>query len=262
MVFLRHELKLNFKAFIIWCLCIAISCCGCILLYDSVAEEMSDVAKTFSEMGGFSAAFGMDKISIATIEGYYATEISMIFLLGSTMFAAMTGAALLSKEEEGHTSEFLYTLPVRRTYIVLCKYISLIVLVLLFNMVCICFDFLGFAFIGEKIDLQIYLVYHLAALVMQIEIGSICFLLSSVTNKRQIGISIGLVILFYFMDIMCRIVPDIEGIKYITPFYYANAADLFSGIECDIYLIISGIAVSIVTIGLSVFAYCKRDLKP
>ena len=202
MVFLRHELKLNLKAFIIWCMCIAISCCGCILLYDSVAEEMSDVAKSFSEMGSFSTAFGMDKISIATIEGYYATEISMIFLLGSAMFAAMTAATLLSKEEEGHTSEFLYTLPVKRAYIVWCKYLSLMVLIMLFNLVCIFFDFLGFAFIGEKIDFQVYLVYHLSALIMQIEIGSICFLLSSITHKKKIGLSIGIVILFYFMDIM------------------------------------------------------------
>lgn len=262
MVFLKHELKLNFKAFIIWCICIAISCCGCILLYDSVAEEMSDVAKTFSEMGSFSTAFGMDKISIATIKGYYATEISMIFLLGSTLFAAITGAALLAKEEEGHTAEFLYTLPVKREYIVLGKYISLIVMVFLFNLVCICFDYLGFAFIGETIDLQVYIIYHFAALVMQIEIGSICFLLSSITQKKQIGLSIGFVILFYFMDIMCRIVPDIESLKYITPFYYANAADLFSGSKCDVYLVISGIVVSIVTVCLSNFIYCKKDLKP
>ena len=50
-------------------------------------------------------------------------------------------------------------------------------------------------------------------------------------------------------------------IKNITPFYYANAADLFSGIKCETGLIISGIAVSITTVCLSTFIYCRRDLQ-
>ena len=35
----------------------------------------------------------------------------MIVAIGGAMFAGMTGALMLSKEEEGHTAEFLYTLP-------------------------------------------------------------------------------------------------------------------------------------------------------
>ena len=46
----------------------------------------------FSVMGGFSAALGMDKVSIGTITGFYATEVALIFALGGAMFAAMTGS--------------------------------------------------------------------------------------------------------------------------------------------------------------------------
>ena len=106
MVIWKHEWKQNFKVFLIFCLTVGICCFGCVLMFDSVAESMEQMAAGFAGMGSFSTAFGMDKISIATLEGFYAVEINLIFSLGGAMFAAMTGAALLSKEEEGHTAEF------------------------------------------------------------------------------------------------------------------------------------------------------------
>lgn len=100
MVVWKHEWKQNSKVWFIFCVIIGICCSGCILLFDSVAESMEQMAASFAGMGSFATAFGMDKISIATLEGFYAAEISLIFSLGGVMFASMTGAALLSKEEE------------------------------------------------------------------------------------------------------------------------------------------------------------------
>lgn len=125
MVIWKHEWRQNYKTFLIFCITVGICCCGCVLMFDSVAESMEQMAAGFAGMGSFATAFGMDKVSIATLEGFYAAEINLIFSLGGAMFAAMTGAALLSKEEEGHTAEFLYTLPLGRTAIVVSKYVAL-----------------------------------------------------------------------------------------------------------------------------------------
>ncbi len=257
---LRHEWKMNLKSLLIWTICVGISCCGCILLFSSVADSMGEMAQSFSQMGSFSAAFGMDKISIATISGYYAAEISIIFSLGGAMFAAMTGAVLLSKEEEGHTAEFLYTLPVSRIHILLEKYFALILLVVVFNCICIGFDVGGFLGIQEEILWQEYFLYHLTSFVMQIEMGSICFLLSAIFRRKQIGLGLGIAVFFYLMDIMCRIVPDLDFLKYLTPFYYANAADIFSGEEVRYGLVCLGVAISIIATVAAGVVYRKRDL--
>ncbi len=50
---------------------------------------------------------------------------------------------MLSKEEEGHTAEFLYTLPLSRTSIVVKKYFSLFILVALFNVIVMGLDLLA-----------------------------------------------------------------------------------------------------------------------
>lgn len=257
---LRHEWKMNLKSLLIWALCVGLSCCGCILLFESVADSMAEMAQSYADMGGFSTAFGMDKVSIATIDGFYATEVSILFSIGGAMFAAMTGAILLSKEEEGHTAEFLYTLPVSRSYILVWKYIAMFTLIVAFNAVCIGLDMLGFLGIGTGVAWQEYALAHMASFVMQIEIGSICFLISACCRKKQIGLALGISVLLYMMDIMCRIVPDLEFLKYLTPYYYANAADIFSEGAIKVGLVIVGIGVSLIAASVAEITYRKRDL--
>lgn len=260
MIMLKHELTMNIKSLLTWILCVGICCCGCILLFDSVAESMGKMAESFAGMGSFSAAFGMDKISIATLEGFYAAEVSIIFSLGGAMFAAMTGAMLLSKEEEGHTAEFLHTLPLGRGRIFIWKYMALLVLILMFNFCCTCFDVAGFLGIGAEVVWKKYFLYHMASLLMQIEIGSICFLISACSKRKQIGLGLGIAVFFYLMDIMCRIIPDIKGLKYLTPFYYANAADLFSGRDVEYVQAAIGLGISVVAIAAAGIVYSQRDL--
>lgn len=260
MTLLKHEWKMNLKSLIIWTLCVGICCSGCILLFESVAESMEEMAQAFADMGSFSAAFGMDKVSIATLTGFYATEISIIFLVGGAMFAAMTGAVLLSKEEEGHTMEFLHTLPVSRGYIYLWKYAALLLLILVFNLVCMGLDVAGFLAIGEEMAFGEYAEYHLLALVMQVEVGSLCYLISAVCKRKQIGAALGLAVLFYLMDIMYNIVPDLEFFKFLTPFYYANAAEIYSGGDSRVGLMWLGLAVTFAAVLCGGIVYKKRDM--
>ncbi len=260
MTLLKNEWRMNWKSLMIWTICVGICCGGCILLFESVAESMADMAETFAGMGGFSAAFGMDKVSIATIDGFYAAEISIIFSLGGAMFAAMTGAVLLSKEEEGHTAEFLHTLPVGRGYIYGWKYVTLVILIVVFNIICVGFDVVCFACIEEAMPVKEYALYHILSLLMQLEIGSICFLISAVCKRKQLGLGIGLAVLLYMMEVMIHIVPDLEVLQYVTPYYYANAAELFSRGEVQCGLVILGMIISVLAVAAGGMIYGKRDI--
>lgn len=260
MTLFRHEWRMNWKALLIWVLCVGSCCGGCILLFESVAESMKDMADTFAQMGGFSAAFGMDKVSIATLEGFYASEISIMFSLGGAMFAAMTGASLLSKEEEGHTAEFLHTLPVDRGYIYGWKYVVLVALIVVFNVICMGFDGLGLICIGGEIPWKAYALYHIMSFLMQVEIGSVCYLISACTKRRQLGPALGLAVLLYMMEVMIHIVPDLEPLQYVTPYFYANAADIFSNGEVRLGLAGIGMVVSLLAAGIGGVVYGKRDM--
>ncbi len=260
MTLLRHEIKMNLKTLLIWTLCVGVLCAGCILLFKSLEESMRGMADAYSDMGAFSAALGMDKLSVSTLEGFYGTEIALMFAIGGAMFAAMTGASMLSKEEEGHTCEFLLTLPMGRRTVIFGKYMAMALLVLLFNGITVLLILAGFAGIGEMPDGKTFALYHGAQLLMQLEIGSVCFLISSIAKRRQLGASLGLAMLLYMADLMCRIIPDLEDLKYVTPYYFSNGADIFAGGKLESEMVMICLIVTFLSVVAATVVYEKRDL--
>lgn len=256
----KHELKEQWKSLFIWAICVGGMGAMCILLFSSMKESMADMTESFASMGAFSDAFGMSQLSIATLEGFYATEIGTIHGLGGAMFAAVITANMLSKEEDGHTSEFLFSLPIRREKTVLAKWSAAVSHIALFNLICVVFYLVGITALGEDIDFQHFFLYHIMQLLMQSEIAGICFCISSFQRKNKLGLSLGIVLLLYAYDLMARVVPDLADYKLFSPFSYANAADLFS--MGKIY--IEGIVLGVLALAAGVVAahvtYGKKDL--
>lgn len=260
MILYRHEMRMNLKSLLIWTLCIGGICFGCILLYTSLEDSISGIADAYSNMGAMSAALGMDKMSLATLTGFYATEIGMMHGLGGAMFAAILGCGLLSKEESGHTAEFLHTLPIKRGSILLQKYAAFVSNILILNLVCVGLYLLGFWLMGEEISGKEMAVFHLAQVFMQLEIGTVCFLISAFSKRNRMGAGLGIAILLFAMDMMCRIIPAIENLKYVTPFYYANAADIFTSGETDGVMLGIGAGITLASLTTAFFEYGRKDL--
>ncbi len=257
---LKHEIKSNLRSLLIWSFAIGILSAGCILLYKGLEESMQKMADAYSNMGAFSAALGMDKLNVGTLEGFYATEVGLMFAIGGAMFAAMTGAVMLSKEEEGHTCEFLVTLPFGRGYIYFWKYAAVVLLVILFHIVTFLFILAGFAGVGEIPQVKELSLYHGAQLCMQLEIGSVCFCLSAISKRRQIGAALGFAMLLYMADVMCRVIPDIENLKYVTPYYFSNGADIFASGRVEGSMVAISAAVMAVSVAIGAAVYGRRDL--
>ncbi len=260
MTILKHEIRRNVKTLTIWTTCVGFICFSCLLLFHSLEDTMEEMARAYAQMGAFSAALGLDRLNIGTPEGFYATEIALIFAIGGAMFAAMTGAGIVAKEEEGHTAEFLCTLPFGRKQILLSKYAAMVLLIMFFQAVCLLWIAAGFAGIGVFLEKDSFFLYHAMQFLMQLEVGSICFLISAVCKKRQIGMALGFSVLLYLADLLCRAIPDLERLKYLTPFYFSNAADLFTNKSADIEMAVISLAVTVVCLTAAAFVYEKRDL--
>lgn len=256
----RHEMKEYKKSLLIWFACVGGLGLFCILLYSSMQESMENMAENFASMGAFSEAFGMDQLSIATLTGFYATEVGTIFGLGGAMFAAIIATTLLSKEEDGHTGEFLLSLPLSRGKIVIAKWCAAITNILLFNVLCIGMYLMGFLILGENIEMKKFFLYHGMQLFMQIEIAAICYAVSSFMKKNKLGLGLGIVLLLYAYDLIARVIPDLSDYKIISPYSYANAADIFSTGEIEIGATVLGAVILIVGMCTAYVVYSKRDM--
>ena len=256
----KQECKMNMKSLLIWLVCVSGMCLCCILLFSSMAESMGAMAETMASMGAFASAFGMDRLSIATLEGFYAAEVGTIHTLGGAMFAALLGIGLLSKEEEGHTGDFLHTLPISRKEVVGAKYMTLVTGVTVFNVISVVVYLLGIVILGEEIAISEFFLYHGMQWLLHLELGTVCFLISACNRKNKLGIGLGLTFLLYVWDLIGRVIPDLKNTLFLTPFSYANASDVFSAGTVEWKALAIGIVVLIGTLVGAFVVYNKKDL--
>lgn len=258
--FFRHELKSGIKSLFIWAIAVGGMGLVCILLYKSMEGSMAEMAESMASMGSFSDAFGMSTLSIATLKGYFATEIGTIHELGSSLFAASIATVMLSKEEDAHNAEFTFTLPISRNKIIGMKYLNVLVELIIFTIICGVLYFAGFVALGDTNASKELVSFMLFQLIMNVEIAAICLFISAISKKNRIGLGISVGMLLYAYDLMARVVPKLKDVKFISPFSYANATAIFAGEKIETSAIILGGICILLFIVLSWIYYAKKDL--
>lgn len=261
MTLVRHELKQSRISLIVWTLSIASLLAVCVFLYPSMKSEMDTVSEMFSSMGSFTAAFGMDKVSFGTLIGFYVVECGNIVGLGGAFFAALCGISALAKEEKEHTAEFLMTHPVSRWRVVTDKMISVILQLVILNAVVYLTAVVSVALIGEDIPWKELNLLHLAYLLLQVETAAVCFGISAFLRRSGMGIGLGIAMLFYFLNLVANITEQADFLKYITPFGYAEGADIVNSLSINGEMLAVGSAFTVAGIVIAYVKYCKKDLR-
>lgn len=254
------ELKQSFRSLCIWTASIAFMMLVCILLFPEMKSEMDSVSDLFANMGGFTAAFGMDKLSFGEIMGFYGIECGNVLGIGGGFFAALAGISVLANEEKERTAEFLLTHPVSRFSVVSQKLLSVLTQVVVLNVVVVGVSLISAAVVGEEFEMKEFLLLHIAYLIMQLEISCICFGISAFIRRGSIGIGLGLALALYFLNIVCNISEQAEFLRYITPYAYADASSIISESKLDFGLIAVGAAVAVIGAAVGFFRYLKKDI--
>lgn len=261
MTLVQHELKQSRISLIVWTLSIASLLAVCVFLYPSMKNEMDAVSEMFSSMGSFTAAFGMDKVSFGTLIGFYVVECGNIVGLGGAFFAALCGISALAKEEKEHTAEFLMTHPVSRWRVVTDKMISVILQLVILNAVVYLTAVVSVALIGEDIPWKELNLLHLAYLLLQVETAAVCFGISAFLRRSGMGIGLGIAMLFYFLNLVANITEEADSLKYITPFGYAEGADIVNDLSLNGEMLAVGAVFTVAGIVIAYVKYCRKDLR-
>lgn len=254
------ELKQSFKSLCIWTASIAFMMLVCVLLFPEMKGEMDSVSNIFANMGGFTAAFGMDKLSFGQLMGFYGIECGNVLGIGGGFFAALAGISVLANEEKERTAEFLLTHPISRGSIIAQKLLSVLTQVVVLNIVVVAVSLISAAVIDESFEMKEFILLHVAYLIMQLEISCICFGISAFIKRGNIGIGLGLALAFYFMNLVCNMTEQAEFLRYITPYAYAEASNIISDGKLDTVLIVTGIIIAVIGAAVGFVKYTKKDI--
>jgi ABC-2 type transport system permease protein len=260
MTLIKHELKQSRVSLTVWTAAIGFLLAVCVFMFPEMKGEMDGISDMFASMGSFTEAFGMDKVNFGTLLGFYSVECGNILGLGGAFFAALCGITVLAKEEKEHTAEFLLAHPVSRIRIVTDKLIAVMLQIVILNAAVYGLAVGSIALIGEAVPWAEITLLHLAYLFLQIELAGICFGISAFLRRGSLGIGLGVAAVMYFLNIIANISDSAEFLKYITPFGYAEGADIVTNVSLDWMLLSIGLTFGLIGIVAGYIRYCKKDI--
>lgn len=260
MTLIRHEWKMGWKTLVIWTAAIGFFIAACVMMYPEMKGEMEGVSKLFASMGVFSAAFGMDRINFGALIGFYAIECGNILGIGGAFFAALMAVGMLAKEEKDRTAEFLLTHPISRVRVVTEKLAAAMLQIVVLNIIVFILAVLSIALIGEVIPWKELGLLHAAYFLVQVELAGICFGISAFLRRGGLGLGIGIAAVMYFLNIVANISKEAEVLKYITPFGYAESADIIGSGSLDVCMIAIGMCFTVIGIVMAYWKYCRKDI--
>ena len=243
MIIFIRELKRNRKSFIIWTASLVLFNIMMMSFFPSIADN----TKMYDEMikgfpKGMIEAFGLDKISMSTILGFFGTECYIFITIFGSIYAMLLGASILSKEEGDKTIEFLLAKPVTRSTIVTAKAANIFFYITLFNLIFSFVNFLMFEAVKrEEYSIEAFLLLSIGPWLLHLTFAAIGLLISVfvVKAKSVYPVSIGFVLVMYFISVMSSISDKLTNLKYFTPFKYVDSPDIIVNERIEpIYLII------------------------
>ncbi len=258
-----HELRIRLKSVLIWSLSIA----ALLIIYGSFFSIFADQAALMKEMmerfpPEMSAAFGLDKVDLTTVLGYYA----FIFLFVQLCLAIQAGNygfGLVSVEESELTADFLLTKPVSRTQVLNSKLLAAFTGLTMTNAVTWIASFITLAAFssGYEYDAGTLLLILLSIVIFQLFFLSVGLVISLLVKRvRSVTpYSLGLGFGSYVLSAFSGIFGDVT-LEYLTPFKHLDAAAIVKTGAYNMPLVLLNISITLIALAASYWLYLRRDI--
>lgn len=260
----KREMKINFKNFAIWTSILFLLFLVVFLVYPSIMN--SDSIQSINEMMSLFPkdllkAFNMDISSIDTAFGWLKTEGFVFVLLITGIYSGILGSNILLKEENDKTIEYLNSVPVTRKKIILDKILCGLTYIVLMVISTGIFNFVGLTVSGN-FDKTSYLLLSITPIFSSIVIFSVCLFLSTFAHKtkKTIGISLGIVFMSYFLNVLSEMTTSTEFLKYFSIFTLADIRNVIIETSINPIMILTSFSISLLFIVLSSQHYDKKEL--
>ncbi len=260
-IFLR-ELKANLKSLLIWSVIVTLLIIIGTTKFSAFFDTPEMLTILDSMPDALMESLNMRAFNLTTLSGFYGIMFTYFGLMGA-IAAAMWGSDIISKEERDKTVEFSLVLPVSRSKVITAKALAALI-----N----CIAYVLITWVVSIIAVQSYspdqVFYKFLALEMQamfmIELIFLAIgLLLGCTMKqykRASSVAISIILVTYFLSILTSMQQDLNFLKYLTPFKYYDAGELFRTNRMDgTYLLLSAVII-IASMLIAYWTYNKRDL--
>lgn len=255
------ELKKQLKSFIVWTsviLVVLFVYMGSV--YPVFAESVDDVKKMIEGFPKeFSAAFGIDIVTMFTYRGFFGFTFVYLALVGAIMAVAIA-ISTFAREKRSKCSDFILTKPVRREKIFLSKLLSNVTLLAITNILFVALSMIMYAANSDGENSSLFFLASCSLFFVQLVFFSIGVLIAVLLKKvRSVaGIATAVGFSAFIISALSNIIEE-KALDYISPLKYFEPAKLFENGNYETGYIVMAIIVFVVCIGISFIKFCKSD---
>lgn len=259
---LRKTLVDHIKGTIAWALGVIAIISVQLSVYPTIRDsqaEVGNIADAFPE--AFQKIFRMQDYTSEI--GYLSTELFTATLPLIFLAIAVTwGARLTTEEEDGHTADVFFSLPITRTSYTATRFVTVAVV-----LACVALALLVSLLIGTALlDFSVPMDRFLAGAWILFGLGavftSLAAAIGALTGRRGIALGVAVTLAIGFF-VLYSLAPLVESIDATTPFnplqWTIGSQPLLNGFDLGYSLVI--VAVTAVMVALTFVGFRRRDIK-
>lgn len=256
----RRELRSNLKSLLIWTFSIVAILVVASLEFAAFRGNV-ELLESMESFAVFFQALGVEITDLSTPEGFVSLE-SVYLYIPLAIYGTLLGGSIISKEERDKTAEYLFTLPVSRSKVLVSKIFVAVFYNIVINLLVIIATLLTYAQYSPTAAFYDFLFnLSIGLFGTQMVFMSIGMLMAATLKqyKKSGAVTLGIVIGTYFLFVLTGFTDKIDFLRFFTPFKYFAAKDMLNGTYYIEYILISIAIVITGIVGLFVF-YRRRDL--
>jgi len=259
----RHEFQTRLRSTIIWSIAVA----ALMVFFFSIFPAFADQAAVVNEVWDrfppeLRAAFGMDKLDMATVLGFVGFLLMFIQLFLAIQ-AGNCGFGLVSIEENEMTADFLLTKPVARVQVLTSKLLAAMSSIFLTALVAWAVTLVSIALYsgGRPYDPTTLLLLLLSLPVFQVFFLAVGLVVSLLVKRvRSVTpYSLGLAFGAYVLGSFSGILGEVE-LELLTPFKHFDPSYIVQNASWNPPLVLLNVAVTVVSVAVSYWLYLRRDI--
>lgn len=260
-IFFR-EIKTNLKSLLIWSAIITLLIMIAVAKFSAFAGNPDMLAMLDSMPPVMMEALSMNAFNLTTLSGFYGLMFIYFSLMGA-IAAAMWGSDIISKEERDKTVEFSLVLPVSRSRVVTAKALAALVNCILFVLITWAVSLVAVQSYQPDQDFFNFLALEMLAMfLIELIFLAIGLLLGCAMKRYKLSGStaVAIILTTYFLSIISAMQEQLDFLKYITPFKYFDAGELFRTGSLDTTYLVLTTVIIVISLVVAYWTYNRRDL--
>jgi len=259
------ELRKNALSLILWTIVISLLIIVTMSVYRTFFENQSKIMGMMSLVPKSALQFkGISNINdIVSVLGFYSVNNIIYMMLLGSIFAIVLSSNILLKEEYNKTAEYLMTRPITRSEIFFSKLSVVVLHIFILNFVTSLIGLISMELVKKgTFNVNAFFILCVYTFLLNLLFGAIGLFMSTLVKRAKpiTTLSIGLVLIFYFINTISKITVSISKIGYLSPFKYANVDAINPNYSLNPWNLLYFVGLTVLLTGISYRLYLRKDI--